>query len=102
MPSLNLTIATNGNVAADSFQLSAEQRAYIQTTYINTGKMTEEKSVAGPSVGQITSARLTFNFSSQEAMQEYLADPQIQEIKDASDAFYASRNITPQRSANFN
>ena len=103
MPALTRTINKNGiSIAADTFQLSAEQRAYIQTNYINTGKMTEEKSIAGTASGQFTSVRLTMNFSSLEAMQEYMSDPEIQAIKDQADVFYAARGLSPERSADFN
>lgn len=103
MPALTRKISKQGiDAAADAFQLSAEQRAYIDNTYINTGKMTEEKTVAGSAPGALTSVTLTHRFSSLEDMQEYMADPQIQAIKAQADSFYAARGVTPQRSADFN
>lgn len=103
MPSLTRKISKQGiDANADTFQLSAEQRAYIENTYINTGKMTEEKTVAGPAPGVLTSVTLTHRFSSLEDMQEYMADPQILTIKAQSDAFYASQGLAAERSAVFN
>ncbi len=102
MPSLSITINKEGVNANNAFQLTAEQRAYVVNTYINTGKMLEEKSNAGPAPGQSTSMTLTLKFSNVETMQEYIADPQIQTIKAQADAFYASQGLAAERSAVFN
>lgn len=103
MPALTRKISKQGiDANVDTFQLSAEQRAYIENTYINTGKMTEEKTVAGPAPGAVTSVTLTHRFSSPEDLQEYLNDPQILAIKAQADSFYAARGLTPERSAIFN
>jgi hypothetical protein len=103
MPSLSVTIRKEGvNANTDAFYPTAEQRAYVVNTYINTGKMLEEKSAAGPAPGQPTSMTLTLKFANAEAMQEYIADPQIQTIKAQADAFYAAQGLAAERSAVFN
>ncbi len=100
MFAITRTLSKNGiDIAADTFPLSTEQRAHIVNNYINTGKMTEEKSVAGPLVGTLSKTTLTQKFRDAEALQEFLADPVIQEIKTQADAFYASRGINPVRGA---
>ncbi len=102
MPSLSVTIRKeNVNPTTDAFQPTAEQRAHVVNTYINTGKLVEEKSIAGPELGQKTAMVLTLKFSNSEAMQEYMADPQIQTIKTQADAFYATQSLAAERSVFF-